>query len=195
VIGGDLALGGRIVLGERFELGVRLRAVDYTLVQTAVNKVTEARFGPLALGGAAAIDQDLTLFALVEVPFTRDEMDTLHASGQLGLAFTTALSADWFVHARFGGVFAYASSAAGDTVRGALRAGTDLVWHPRHRFALHAGADVEAGWRDGLGFVLARIGVAIRIGASHRFVFGAGAPLGGDEPTTAIATFGVSRDL
>ena len=195
VIGGDLALGGRFLVRENVELGARLRLVDYTFVQTAVNKVTATRFGPLAIGATLAIDPSLSLVAIMEVPFTRDEMDTLHTSGQLALAFTTALADRWTLHARLGGVFAYASSAGGDQHRIAPRAGTDLVWHPGRRIALHAGADVEGGWRDGLGTVLARAGIAIRIGGTHRIVLAAGVPLAGDEPTTLIATITAGREF
>jgi hypothetical protein len=193
VVGGDLALGGRFVLN-RIELGARVRLVDYTFVQTAVNKVTAARFGPIAAAAALALDDNLAAVAILELPFTRDEMDTVHTSGQLGLAFTSALAADWTVHARFGGVFAYASSSGGDTQRFAMRAGTDVVWQPHRRAGILAGADVEAGWRDGFSMLLARAGFALRLGR-QRVLLAAGVPLGGDEPTSAIITLGVGRDL
>jgi len=200
VIGGDLALGGRLVVRERLELGARLRLVDYTFVQTAVNKVTATRYGPLAIGAAYALDDQLSAIAIAELPFTRDEMDTLHTSGQLGLAFTTALARTLALHARLGLGFAYASSAGGDQHRIAPRAGTDLVWHPHAeartaRFGFQLGADAEAGWRGGFGTLLVRAGVAIRAGRAYRIELAAGAPLLGDEPTTLITTIGVGRDL
>lgn len=198
VLGGDLTLAGRFVLS-RIELGARLRLVDYTYVQTAVNKVTATRSGPLAIGAAVAIDPNLAAIALVELPFTRDihrarEIDTLHTSGQVGLAFTSTLSRRLTVHARLGGGFAYASSSGGDTERFALRAGTELVWQPGRRLAVQLGTDMEAGWRDGFSTLLARGGVAVRIGA-HRVNLGIGIPLAGDEPTTAVVMLGVARDL
>lgn len=196
VLGGDLALAARVVI-DRIELGARLRLVDYTYVQTAVNKVTATRFGPLAVGAALAIDPNLAAVATVELPFTRDAhraRDTLHTSGHVALAFTTALARPFTVHARFGGGFAYASSSGGDTRRFALRAGADLVWQPGRRLAVQLGTDAEAGWRDGFSTLLARGGLALRWGA-QRIVLGVGIPLFGDEPTTAIVTLGVARDL
>jgi hypothetical protein len=91
-------------------------------------------------------------------------------------------------------VFAHASSSGGDTQQFAMRAGSDVVWQPRCWFGMQAGADVEAGWRDGFSMVLARAGFAIRLGR-QRLLAGAGVPLGGDEPTTAIVMLGLGRDL
>jgi hypothetical protein len=199
VLGGDLALAGRLVAGDRLELGARLRVVDYTFAQTAVNKVTATRFGPLALGAAFGLPFEgaqLALVAVAELPYTRDEMETVHASGQLGVAFTGALSRRVVIHARFGAVGAVASSSGGETHRFALRAGTDLAWRLRQRLSVSLGADAEAGWRDGFSTLLVRAGLHWRFGGgSYRMTFGAGAPLGGDEPTTAILTVGLARDL
>jgi hypothetical protein len=200
VVGGELGIGARFVVRERLELGARARVVDATFVQTAVNKVTAARFGPLAIGAAIDVPFDaharLAVVALVELPYTRDAMETAHTSGQLGLAFTGALAPRWRLHARFGAHGAYARSLGGSTRRVALRAGTDLAWRFRPRWALHAGLDSEGGWRDGFSMLLARTGIAWRPrGGAYRATLAAGAPLGGDEPTTAIVTLGVARDL
>ena len=200
VLGGELGITARTVVGERLELGVRARVVDATFVQTAVNKVTTTRFGPLAAGAALDLPFDdrarLAAVALVELPYTRDAMETAHTSGQLGLVFTGMLSSRWRVHARFGALAAYAASSGGSTVRYALRAGTDLAWRFRARWALHAGVDSEGGWRDGFSMLLARTAIAWRPrGGAYRTTLAAGAPLAGDEPTTAIVSIGVARDL
>jgi hypothetical protein len=196
VIGSELALAGRRVVHPRVELFARLRVVDYTFVQTAVNKVTAARFGPLAAGAAFSLAPELALVALAELPYTRDEMDTLHASGHLGLAFTAPLASRHAIHARFATIAAVASSDGGTTSRLALRAGADLSWHPRRRHAFHYGLETEGGWRDGFSTLLMRAGWQWRPGGSlYRTTLGVGAPLLGDEPTTAIVSIGVARDL
>jgi hypothetical protein len=200
VIGGDLALAARYLARHDVEVGAQLRLVDYTFVQTAVNKVTDTRFGPLAIGAALGLPfadrARLAIVMLAELPYTRDEMDTIRASGQLGLAFTGELSPRWLVHARFGGVFSLASSDGGDTVRYALRAGTDLAWRFRARWSLHYGLETEGGWRTGLSTVLVRAGLQWRPrGGAYRAILGIGAPILGDEPTNAIVSIGVARDL
>ena len=201
VLGGELALAARaVVAGDRLELGARARVVDAMFVQTAVTKVTEARFGPLALGAALAVPFDeharLAVIALVELPYTRDEPATAHTSGQLGLALTGTLAPRWRLHARLAGVAAYASSSGGSTHREALRAGADLAWQPSARWTVHGGADAEAGWRDGFSMLLARAGAAWRpCGGAYRATLAAGVPLAGDEPTTAVVSIGLARDL
>ena len=200
VIGSEVALGARFVVHHRLELGARVRAIDYTFAQTAVNKVTATRFGPVALGAAVDLPFDeharLAVVGLVELPFTRDSMETVHTSGQLALALTGTLSPRWQVHARLGTHVAYASSSGGTARRVALRAGTDLAWRFRARWSLQYGLDTEAGWRDGFSMLFVRTGLQWRPrGGAYRGTLAVGAPLGGDEPTTAIISLGVARDL
>lgn len=196
VLGGELGLAGRVVVGERLELGARARLVDYTFAQTAVNKVTATRFGPVVATAALGFGE-LAIVAALELPLTRDEepaTTTTHTSGQLGVAITTRLAARWMLHARLGGHAAYASSAGGSTSRFALRAGTDLARRLGARWAVHAGADLEAGWRDGFSTLLARAATVWRP-SSIRIFLAAGVPLLGDEPTTVVITLGVARDF
>jgi len=200
VLGGDLALAGRFVVREHLELGARLQLVDYTFVQTAVNQATATRFGPLAISVAHALPfaerAQLAVVAIAELPYTRDDMATVRTSGQLAAVVTGALAARWLVHGRLGAVGAATSSSGGSSRRLGLRAGVDLGWRPRARLALFGGVETEAGWRDGLSTVLVRAGLQWRPrGGRWRLAFGGGAPLGGDEPTSAIVTLGLAHDL
>lgn len=198
VLGGALVLAGRIVVKRAHELSVQLPVFDYTFVQTAVNKVTHASIGPLVLGAAAggAIGQGAraALALRVELPYATDTMTTFGSSAQLAGLVTGALARRVIVHARLGAVGMIAASPGGTTRRLALFAGTDLAWHVRPRLALHAGADVMAGWRAGLDHVLVRTGVHWRVSNTLRVRFGSGVPLGGAEPTNAIVDVGLVVD-
>jgi hypothetical protein len=199
VLGGDLAITGRTIL-RGVEVSARLRAIDYVFAQNAVTKVTDTRFGPLVLGAAYAAPfadgARIAVVAAFELPYTRDAMDTIHASGQLAAVITGTLAERWRLHARMGAIWATASSAGGDTRRLALRAGFDLAWHARTRLALHAGAETQAGWYAGLDTVMSRAGVHWRPGGgAWRVPVGLGLPFGGNERTNAILVVGLARDL
>jgi hypothetical protein len=199
LIGGGLVLAGRAVVRERLELGARIYLVDYTFAQTAVTKATATRLGPVAIQLAYALTSAgarVSLIAALELPYTRDQVATVHTAGQLGLAFAGTLSERVTLHARLVGLGAYASSSGGSARRVALRAGTDLAFHVRPRVAVVGGLDAEAGWRTGFSTLMPRAGLQWRPGAgAYRALLAAGVPLGGDEPTTAIVTLGVARDL
>jgi hypothetical protein len=200
VLGGDLALTGRRVVLDRVELSLRLRAVDYVFTQNAVTKVTDTRFGPLTAGAAYgapfADGARIAVVAAVELPYTRDAMDTVHASGQLAAVVTGTLTERWRLHARLGILWATASSIGGDTQRLALRAGFDLAWHARTNLALAGGAETQAGWYAGLDTVMLRAGLSWRPGGSvWRVPVGLGLPLGGNERTNAVLVVGLARDL
>jgi hypothetical protein len=210
VLGGDMTVAARFVTRKRAgawlfsgvsELGVALRVVDFQFAQTAVNKATETGVGPLVLSAAMPIPfadtARLALVAIGEVPYTRSsERETWRLAGQLVLAFTGELGATWRLHARMGYVFSSVQSDGGTTNRIAPRAGFDLAWHPKRRWAFVAGTDAEAGWRDGFSTLLVRGGISWRPrGGAYRLQLAGAAPLGGDEPTTAIAYLGLARDL
>jgi len=200
VLGGHLTFGGRLVLRERYEVSAQLRIFEHTFVQNAVNKVNHTAFGPIIVGGAATHTfPDGTVGALalqLELPYTRDPVDTFHASGQLAGLVTTRLSRALVLHGRFGGLAMHASSLAGSTSRFAVRAGSDLVWHLRSCFAVLAGTDVSAGWRDGFDHVLVRAGVHWKFHAADwRLRAGIGAPLGGDERTNAVLDIAIVHGL
>jgi hypothetical protein len=199
-LGGDLALTGRLVLGKAHELSAQLRVLDFAFVQNAVNKVTDAGFGPLVLGVAAGASIGTgalaTLHARIELPYTRDEMDTLRTSGELGGAVTGRLARAWLVHVRLGGLGMFASSVAGTTRRFALRAGADLAWQLRRRVALHAGTDVMAGWDAGVDHVLVRTGVHWNPrGGAWRLRAGLGLPVAGGDRTNAVIDLAVVHGL
>jgi hypothetical protein len=209
VIGGDLAIGARMhfahdgstFVPRHYELGAFLRVADYQFAQTAVNKATEAGIGPLVVSVAYRVpfadSARLALVSMYELPYTRiTDLDTQQSTAQLALAFTGELAASWRLHARMGYVMMTASSDGGETRRFGLRAGFDLAWHPKRHWAVIAGTDAEAGWRDGFSTLLVRGGISWRPrGGAYRLQLAGGAPLGGDEPTTAIAYLGLARDL
>lgn len=200
VLGGDLSFGARIALSRRFEVSAQLRVIDFTFVQNAVNKVTHTGFGPLVLGAAAtdwiASGARGGLVAQLELPCSRDDMDTLHASAQLSAVLSGRLAPALVLHARLGAHGMHAESEAGSTHRLALRAGSDLAWQVRRSLALQAGADISAGWQRGLDFVLARAGVHWRVSRGDwRLRAGLGLPLGGSERTNAILDLAVVHGL
>ncbi|HEY5924421.1 MAG TPA: hypothetical protein VIV11_22240 [Kofleriaceae bacterium] len=200
-LGGDLALGGRVVIREAHELSAQLRVVDFSFVQNAVNKVTHAGFGPLVIGAAAGgfigVGARGALVAQLELPFTRNDMDTVHISGQLGGVVTGRIAPRFVLHARLGALGMRASSVAGATNRLAFRAGSDVVWHLRTRLALLAGADLSAGWYHGFDHVLLRLGVHWRVTRDNdwRLRAGIGAPVGGDERANAVLDLAVVHGL
>lgn len=200
VLGGDLALGGRLVVHKAHELSIQLRVVDYEFVQNAVNKITNAGVGPIVIGGAAGKPIGDTARAAivvrVELPFTRDQMDTTRTSGELAGVVTGALGHAVTLNARLSALGMHASSLAGSTSRLALRAGTDLVWQPRATVGVQAGADLMAGWSHGFDDVLLRAGVHWAIhGGPWRLRSGIGAPVGGSERTTAVVDITLLHDL
>jgi hypothetical protein len=200
VLGGDLALGARLAFAQRFEASAQLRVVDFAFVQNAVNKVTHTGFGPLVLGAAATdwIGSGARggVVAQLELPFTRDDMDTLHASAQLSTVLTGQLAPALVLHARLGAHGMHAESEAGSMHRLALRAGSDLAWQVRRSLVLQAGADISAGWQRGLDYVLARAGVHWQLSRSDwRLRAGLGMPFGGSERTNAILDLAVVHGL
>ena len=201
VLGGDLMLGGRMVVKKAHELSLHIRVVDYEFVQNAVNKVTNTGIGPIVLGAAAGKPMsDTSRIAAVlrlELPFTRDNMDTTRSAGEVGGVVTGWLGHRFVLNARLSILGMYASSTAGSTSRLAFRAGTDVVWKPQTRnVGFQAGADVMAGWTHGFDAVIARAGIhwAIR-GGPWRFRSGVGVPIGGTERTNAILDVTVLHDL
>ncbi|HUS29645.1 MAG TPA: hypothetical protein VMZ53_14125, partial [Kofleriaceae bacterium] len=200
VLGGDLALGGRMIVKQAHELSVHVRVVDYAFVQNAVNKVTNTGLGPVVLGAAAGKAMSETaraaLVLRVELPFTRDNMDTMRSAAEIGGVMTGKLSSSVTLNARLSALGMHASSLAGSTSRLAFRAGTDVVWQPRRTIGLQAGAELQAGWTRGFDAVLLRAGIHWAIhGGPWRFRSGIGAPIGGTERTNAIVDIAVLHDL
>jgi hypothetical protein len=199
MLGGDFGIAGRLVVRADLELGVRLRIVDYTFVQNAVNKVTETRYGPLGFGAAYGTRLGprgrLAVVLAGELPYTRDDMDTTHAGGELTGVVTGELASRWLLHARLGAVGAIASSTGGTLYRLGLRAGADLAWRVLRRLTFLGGVETQAGWNGGLDTVMLRTGVHFRPTGAWRGVIGIGAPLGGNERTNAILDLGIARDL
>lgn len=200
VLGGGLVIGGSMILAKAHEVSAELQLVSYEFVQTAVSKVTNVGVGPLVLGGAAGTSIGergaAALVLRVEVPYTRDNTDTIHTGAQLGGVVSGTLSSRVILHARLASLGSIASSTGGTTKQLAFIAGTDLAWHVRKPVALALGADVMAGWQASFDHLLLRTGVHWRPrGYAWRLRVGVGVPLAGAERTTAVldAAFVVDR--
>jgi hypothetical protein len=197
-LGGDLRVGARMQL-RALELFAGVRLTRFVFAQNAVNKVTALQFGPLTLGaayvGRVGDGANAALTAVLEVPYTRDDTATMHASGSVNALLTGALARRTFVHARLGMVAMHASSTGGSTTRTAARAGLDLVQLLGARFAVGAGIESQAGWYAGLDHVALRLSLQWRMFDVWRGAIGAGLPVAGEERTNAIITLGLVRDL
>ena len=197
VLGGDLLVGVRFSIKKAYELSAQLRVVDVTYVQNAVNKATHIGGGPVVLGGVATTPLGAAragVLLQLELPFTRDRMDTMHFGGQLAAIISDRLTDRLVLHGRLGGVGMVASSLGGDTSRVAFRAGADLAWHLRERLALSAGAEISAGWYGGFDHVLFRAGLHWQPTDRWRLLAGLGAPAFGDERTNAVIVVTVAHD-
>lgn len=199
-IDGSLQIGGRTVIASTLELGASLRVARYQFVQTAVNKATEAQLGPLVVGAAYGRRWGVSAVAIagtLEVPFTRDDMDTTRVSGALTLLAMNRVGDRTTLHGRLGFVGARAWSLGGSTGRMAFRAGIDLVRRVGQRWAFDLGAEVQAGWYDGFDGTTIRLGTQRAFGDRRRWrgALGIGLPVGGDERTNAVIDLGVVRDL
>lgn len=200
VLGGGLVVGGSVIVAKAHELSAELQLASYDFVQNAVNKVTKLGIGPLVLGGAAgaAIGEhgNAAVVLRVEVPYTRDNLDTTRTSAHLGGVVSGLLSSRVVLHARLASIGSIASSTGGTTKQLAFIAGTDLAWHVRQPVALGLGADVMAGWQASFDHLLLRTGVHWRPrGYAWRLRVGVGVPVAGAERTTAVfdAAFVVDR--
>lgn len=197
-LGGALVVGGRTVVADRLELGASVRVARFQFVQNAVNKATEVQLGPLVVGAAYGRRWGASAVALagaLEVPYTRDNLDTAHLTGALSVLTTHRLTRATTLHARLGFLGARAWSLGGSTGRMAFRAGADVVRRLGARWALDVGAEIQAGWFDGYDATTLRLGAARRFGEHTRGALGIGLPLGGDERTNAVIDLGVARDL
>lgn len=198
-LSGDARLAGRIRLRPELELDLGVRLARYAFVQNAVNKATAVQLGPVSLGAvwahAIGAGTRVALAGALELPYTRDEIDTLHVGGELGGVVTTSLAARTLLHARLGAVAGYASSSGGDVARRAVRAGADVVRRLGRVLAVSGGADVQAGWHGGLDHVLVRAGGHSRLGERWRLLVGLGVPVAGDERSNVVFDLGIAHDL
>ncbi len=198
-VGGDAILDLRHAF-HHFELGARLRLIDLGFVQTAVNKQVETQFGPLlvsaAWGRRLAPSARAAIVATLEVPYTRNEHETIHSGGELSALVTGALSEHWTLHARLGALAALASSEGGESNRLAMRAGVDVAWRSAaSRIGLISGLETQAGLTGGLDIVMLREGFQLHVGQLYRLVSGLGIRLTGNDHTNAIFVLGVAREL
>jgi len=199
-IDGALQIGGRLVVRDKLELSASVRSVRYAFVQNAVNKATNTQAGPLVLGAAYGRRWGVSAVAIagaLEVPYTRDNLDTAHLTGSLTAITTNRITRQTTLHARLGFVGARAWSLGGSTGRMAFRAGADLVRRVGYRWSFDLGAELQAGWYDGFDGTTVRLGAQRVFGERGRYrgMLGIGLPIGGDERTNAIIDLGVIRDL
>jgi hypothetical protein len=200
LLGGGLVVGGSLILAKAHEVSAELTLVSYDFVQNAVNKVTDLGIGPLVLGAAAgqpiAARANAALVLRVEVPYTRDNPDTVRTSAQLAGVVSGMLSSRVVLHTRLASIGSVASSSGGTTKQLAFIAGADLAWHVRQPVAIDLGADVMAGWQASFDHVMVRTGVHWRPrGYAWRLRVGVGIPVAGAERTLAVldAAFVVDR--
>ena len=199
-VGGDAILDVRHVFHRELELGARVRLIDIGFVQTAVNKKTETQFGPVlvsaAWGRRLAPSARWALVATAEVPYSRNERETMHSGGELTGLVTGALSEHWTVHGRLGALWAIADSEGGTSKRLALRGGVDVAWRSRgSRIGLISGVETQAGFTGGLDMVMLREGFQLHLGKLYRLVAGLGIRLLGNDHTNAIFVVGAAREL
>lgn len=191
VLGSALVVGGSVIIAKAHELSAELSLVSYEFVQNAVNKVDRFGIGPLVLGGAAGKPigdhGNAAVVLRVEVPYTRDNLETTRTSAQLAGVVSGMLSSRVVLHARLASIGSVASSIGGTTKQLAFIAGSDLAWHVRQPIAIHLGADVMAGWQASFDHLLVRTGAHWRPrGHAWRLRIGVGVPVAGAERTMAV---------
>jgi hypothetical protein len=199
-LGGELVIEGRKVYRQHWELGARARVFDYGFVQTAVNKVTERRYGPLlisaAYGGRLAQSARYAIVLAFEAPYTRNEMETTRTGGELTGLVTGALSDRWTIHGRLGAVAAVATSEAGTLRRAGLRSGIDLAWRTQsNRVGLISGVEMQAGYTTRIDTVIVREQFQLLVGKEYRLITALGIRLTGTDPTDAVFVLGVAREM
>lgn len=199
-VGGDAILDLRHVFHRELELGARLRVIDVGYVQTAVNKELETQYGPLivsaAWGRRLAPSARFAIVGTAEIPYTRDETETLHTGGELTGLVTGALSEHWTLHARLGAIGAVADSEGGTSKRLAMRAGVDIGWRSAgSRIGLLTGIETQAGFTGGLDVVMLREGFQLHVGQLYRLISGLGIRLTGEDHTNVIFVLGAAREL
>lgn len=199
-VGGDAILDVRHVFHRELELGARLRVIDVGFVQTAVNKELETQYGPLVVSAAwgrrLAPSARVAVVATGELPYTRNETETVHTGGELTAMVTGALSEFWTLHARLGAIGAIADSEGGTSKRLAMRAGFDVGWRSSgSRVGLLSGIETQAGFTGGLDIVMLREGFQLHLGELYRLVSGLGVRLTGEDHTDVIFVLGAAREL
>ncbi len=200
-LGGELAVGIRFVEHAGFEWGATIRLLDVTFAQTAVLSATDTTYGPISVHAAASRaarlgGRELQWGGLIrgELPFTRAELDTSTAGGQLAGLASLEASRTLVLHGRVALLGWYASSAAGRDTRGAVAVTADASVRMLAWLSLTGGAEVQAGWYGGLDHVAARAGAHWRVFGPWRVDAGLAVPVVGDERTDVAFTLGLRRD-
>lgn len=197
VVGGGASLTVRFGW-HRWEFGAHGDAIDYTFTQTAVNKASDLRIGPLvataAITGAFGDRARIAAVATWALPYTRDDMATQRTGGELAAVVTGALTEQWTVHGRLAAVGALAWSQLGTSQQLGLRGGADVVRKVGARASLLVGGELGAGWNAGFDGLLIRAGLQMVVGARWRPRFALGVPVGGNEQANVVVAVGLARD-
>jgi hypothetical protein len=199
-IGAELDVGGRFVLGPA-EWGLGLRLIQMTRIDVGETTETDWSYGPIEVGGAIGGDAVLAgrelpwvVFAIAEIPYTREELDLVTGAAQVGVAASLAAHEWVALHARVAGLAGFVSGGDDDDRNAAVVGSVDGTLRTLPWLVVGAGAEAQAGWLGGLDHVAIRGGVHWRIRGPWRVEVGAMVPLAGDEPTDLVAVIGLRRD-
>lgn len=197
-LGGDLDLGVAFVETPAFAWGARVRLADVTFAQTAVTTATELRYGPASVHAAVrsvrSPDVHVAGVVAVELPFTREDVESTRAGGQLAGLVSWRAADRVTVHGRLAALGWFGQSALGTSTRVAGVASVDAAVRLGGVRVL-GGVEASAGWyRGGLDHVAARLGARWRLGGAWRMDAGVVVPVAGDERLDLGFTLGVTRD-
>jgi hypothetical protein len=132
------------------------------------------------------------VFAIAEVPYTRDEIDIVVGSAQVGVAASLAGSRWGAVHGRLAGLGGFVSGGDGDRTDLGLVASVDGTVRTVPWLVVVVGGEARLGWDDPL--VAARAGVHWRLRGPWRLEAAVRYDIGGDDPFDAALVMGVRRD-
>jgi len=199
MLGGDLQIGVRTLEDFGLEWGLSLQIADYTFAQTAVVTASQATYGPFSLHGALGRrlrdDLQVTAYLRTEVPFTRSLLDVSMAGSQAAALASWDAHRRVVLHGRIAALFWYASSQAGDDVRGAALVSTDASIRAIRWLDAIAGLELQAGWYGaGVDHLAARAGAHWRVRGAWRVEVAAVVPFAGAERTNAALTIAVRQD-
>nr|MBA2541144.1 hypothetical protein [Deltaproteobacteria bacterium] len=149
-----------------------------------------------AWGRRLAPSARAAVVATAEVPYTRNETETVHSGGELTALVTGALSEHWTLHGRLGALATIASSEGGTTKRLAMRSGVDVAWRSSgSRIGLITGIESQAGLTGGLDMVAVRQGFQLHLGKLYRLVSGVAIRLTGNDHTNVVFVLGLAREM
>jgi hypothetical protein len=200
-IAAEIDLGGRFVVGPG-EWGIGLRAIQMTRLDAGDTTDTDWSYGPIEVSGAVGGDGAVgsrelpwVVFAIAEIPYTREELDVVSGGLQVGVAASLAAHEWVALHGRVAGLAGFVSGGDDDDdSNAAVVASVDGTLRTLPWLVVGGGAEVQAGWLGGLDHVAVRAGAHWRVRGPWRLEIGAMLPVAGDEPTDLVAVIGLRRD-